>query len=1437
MTDPAVDPRAVFLRSLPRKVIEIKAAHGAVVADPRPHRMRDELRRRIHALYTLARAYGLPTLAEGLRASIEVLDQARTLPSLAWADLDKLSALLGSFLARAEQDVGHPLTGTSVPPPIPPPIPPPVHETRKPQAPREDLRIQTLVGLTVPKMDPPSSIPPAHTGVPSQLPGRVAGLQGGTVSVLFVGAHVNAATLRAVLPPELELVPAATCDEGLARAREIAPDVVLAEVGGPADGARLLTAVRADTLTDFLPVVLIASPEERLEALRERCPEAAEVLAATTDAAQWRSALERVLASSASTLPNDLGDLTLEELTRALQDELRRGLTGSVSPRQRAQRVAFGHGSDVLAATWEAIARIREVVERRAHGAVRFEHPSAPRGLPGTQVFALSDEVLAEGGGYPGEDPLPGRRILVVDDDPAVVATFSSLLRDTGAQVLERTDGEAALRTARAERPDLVLADILMPGLDGFALCRALRREVALRHTPVILLSWREDLLHRMRELGAQAQGYLRKEARGEAILARVRGVLRGRQRVLRRIAELGPGVEVRGRLERIGTYLLLEEASRLGDAVLTLADSAAMTSLELRGGRLVSALRTVQDGTLVRGEPALRQALGAPTGRFLLRRATHPVRSDLEGDLAALLHTSARVLTALEEAVSGSSLLEIGPIELDRDAALAYARSLPAPMRALIDRLVRGEAPRELVLRDGVAPGELEPLLVELARRGSILRVLNRRGEDLSTTETPRPEALTQEPAPAQVPVVAHAPAATVPETPTIALPPTPMATPEVAHNSLLEPTVLHRTVESPAVSVAVSGGARGVPSVSTVGPREGGLRAPTMPFLGPPEEPSAGAGPIAPDSLAAAVWRELRDTVSEPRWQSLVPPSPAPVASAPVTAAPPAVPPSLLPELDTLSDGSRTALVERPTLNPAEPVAAVEVKALPRAPEPAPEAPPATETDPMADVDAAFRALESLPEEPVVEAPPGTEPVPLAARAREAPTLVPEGDREVLLLALARTTPGPGVESPTIATIPPERPRRGTLETAAEAPSRPEEPTPPTSAGLPGAVPFDRDGGDARDGARTLRWHSRGPEPVKDAPASVGQTWKPGPPVAPSRPMAAPESVARESVALEERPTPVGEPDPEGLPGAPGPEPAEDLRPEAPPSVVLAEVAPTEAPAEPPSGPEVRAEPPPAVGAAPEALVVNDPPAVVAAQPPELPPTSAEPMTEPPPVGATTLEALSDRAVLEALAAEPDAPAPVPLARRMRTLTPPPPPRLLPPPERTGIWSLALLVAVAFAGSYYGVSWFVNRVEEDAPTPPEAPPTPPRTTPDASSVVAASTDIGAATDAPAATDGAPPTTPPAPEPGGPYESAAPWLDGGTLAPDQGLLVVRRPRAGASAVELQVDQRVVGQAPLALALSQGLHTIRFRAGIVTSYQFATVRPGLAVVLTPPSDR
>jgi len=116
-------------------------------------------------------------------------------------------------------------------------------------------------------------------------------------------------------------------------------------------------------------------------------------------------------------------------------------------------------------------------------------------------------------------------RVLVVDDEPAVRAALERALGLEGYEVALAEDGEDALRALRRERPELVVLDVLMPGLDGVAVCRRLRREGD--RTPILMLTARDAVSDRVAGLDAGADDYLVKPFALEELLARVRALLR----------------------------------------------------------------------------------------------------------------------------------------------------------------------------------------------------------------------------------------------------------------------------------------------------------------------------------------------------------------------------------------------------------------------------------------------------------------------------------------------------------------------------------------------------------------------------------------------------------------------------------------------------------------------------------------------------------------------------------------------------------------------------------------------------------------------------------------------------------------------------------------------------------------------------------------------
>ncbi len=116
------------------------------------------------------------------------------------------------------------------------------------------------------------------------------------------------------------------------------------------------------------------------------------------------------------------------------------------------------------------------------------------------------------------------QRILLVEDDVFLREALAFTLRQQGYEVREESDGEAALLAARAEPPDLVILDVMLPVLDGLSLCRILRAELT---TPIILLTARTGEVDKIIGLESGADDYVTKPFSTGELLARVRAVMR----------------------------------------------------------------------------------------------------------------------------------------------------------------------------------------------------------------------------------------------------------------------------------------------------------------------------------------------------------------------------------------------------------------------------------------------------------------------------------------------------------------------------------------------------------------------------------------------------------------------------------------------------------------------------------------------------------------------------------------------------------------------------------------------------------------------------------------------------------------------------------------------------------------------------------------------
>jgi DNA-binding response OmpR family regulator len=608
-------------------VVDLRAACAKVRKEPADLPLREELRRKMHALSSSAKLMKFDAMDRAIAEALGTIDRSAIDLPLEVVDIDAIDQVIEDLPALAWGD--------------------------------GDARISRVEPVAKPAPAP-------------------------TYSALVVGsAHIAEALLDEPSTAEsasstervtfaCESTPDAQAAFDLARTTE--PDLVVLD-GDLEYSVELVEALMDDPLTESAPIVVVGSFLEQGESARYVAMGVAKTLTKPTSKSTLRNACEKALEARAASLP-------------------RIPVLGKPASAQNVQDTAFGD---------RARARLRG---------------------PATEV------------------KLQGRRVLVADDDPAVVWFLADLLKTSGCIVYEAFDGKQALEAAFKTCPDLVICDIMMPELDGFALCRTLGRDVALHDVPVILLSWKEDLLQRVRELDAGAAGYLRKETDSRAIVARVREALRPRSRIETRLREDG---EVRGRMDGVSTRTLLEiVCATRPEARVTIRDASFNYEVEIRDGAPQRATRTSGDGTFIEGSRAIGAMLGVGAGRFTVTTSTTAIDAHLDGNLSAQLAkpiARARAATAI---LTGSGTVRVSQVNLDEEMLDDYLRAMPEQAKKIALRIAGGTSPRALILEGNCSASLVEDLVCDLAARGIVTAIENDMGEDILAPEVTRLAAYT---------------------------------------------------------------------------------------------------------------------------------------------------------------------------------------------------------------------------------------------------------------------------------------------------------------------------------------------------------------------------------------------------------------------------------------------------------------------------------------------------------------------------------------------------------------------------------------------------------------------------------------------------------------------------------------------------------------------
>ena len=125
-------------------------------------------------------------------------------------------------------------------------------------------------------------------------------------------------------------------------------------------------------------------------------------------------------------------------------------------------------------------------------------------------------------------DAVPSKRILIVEDENDVVDLLTLNLRKAGGFLISKAgDGATGLTKARAEKPDLIILDLMLPKIPGLEVCKILKSEAATRHIPILMLTARAEEIDRVVGLECGADDYVTKPFSPREIVLRIKAILR----------------------------------------------------------------------------------------------------------------------------------------------------------------------------------------------------------------------------------------------------------------------------------------------------------------------------------------------------------------------------------------------------------------------------------------------------------------------------------------------------------------------------------------------------------------------------------------------------------------------------------------------------------------------------------------------------------------------------------------------------------------------------------------------------------------------------------------------------------------------------------------------------------------------------------------------
>ncbi|MFN7133648.1 MAG: response regulator transcription factor, partial [Myxococcales bacterium] len=326
----------------------------------------------------------------------------------------------------------------------------------------------------------------------------------------------------------------------------------------------------------------------------------------------------------------------------------------------------------------------------------------------------LEEEGLDEIAVVEDIPPQPAR-VLLVDDDPALIRLFSLVLQKNGFEVLTAPDGEVGLQLALAHRPDAIIADLNMPRLDGWGLLRALRADHRVGETPVIFLSCHDDYRESLRALNAGAQDYIAKGGKLDALVGRIRKLLAPRDAFC---AAIAVRQRITAAIQEVGVQWALRT---LGDSratgTLLVTDSFWKIRLDVAAGQPTAVFAEISNHQLD-GEQALPPLVVIRSGELRFEPAAPPSGQNLNGDMRSLLDAAAQRNNVNEAAALDRLLTTAGKVEVDESLFQIYEQLGPPSSRGIARMVRQGLTPRQVIAQSDASPMDVEETMKDLVRR-----------------------------------------------------------------------------------------------------------------------------------------------------------------------------------------------------------------------------------------------------------------------------------------------------------------------------------------------------------------------------------------------------------------------------------------------------------------------------------------------------------------------------------------------------------------------------------------------------------------------------------------------------------------------------------------------------------------------------------------------